>query len=180
MASKSIKPNSRGRKITHKNKEVIKILKWDHNIYNASHNLMHHYCKHHTHVSRWRKWLSSGAKNNGSKIKSLRGVSFLHKALCIYPKHSGGNSNNKIFTALKSWFYRGFKKREKTVQVQDIIHRSESAREMGSYGGTDHLSCCPKIDAPAEAWWILSSSCYRCKYGEHRPGTSMHWGPQQG
>ena len=36
-----------------------------------------------------------------------------HKALCIYPKHSGGKSNNKIFTALKSWFYGGFKKREK-------------------------------------------------------------------
>ena len=36
-----------------------------------------------------------------------------HKALCIYPKHSGGKSNNKIFTALNSWFYGGFKKREK-------------------------------------------------------------------
>ena len=33
--------------------------------------------------------------------------------LCIYPKHSGGKSNNKIFTALGSWFYGGFKKRAK-------------------------------------------------------------------
>ena len=55
MASKSINPNARGRKITHKKKEVSKILKRDYNIYNASHHLMHHYCKHHTHVSRWRK-----------------------------------------------------------------------------------------------------------------------------
>ena len=41
-----------------------------------------------------------------------RGIIF-HKSLCIYPKHSGGNSNNKIFTALKIWFYGDFKKREK-------------------------------------------------------------------
>ena len=41
-----------------------------------------------------------------------RGIIF-HKALCIHPKHSGGKSNNKIFTALKSCFYGGFKKRAK-------------------------------------------------------------------
>ena len=40
MASKSIEPIARGRKITHKKKEVSKILKWDHNIYNASHHIM--------------------------------------------------------------------------------------------------------------------------------------------
>ena len=42
----------------------------------------------------------------------MQGIIF-HKALCIYPKHSGGNSNNKIVTELNSWFYRGFKKQEK-------------------------------------------------------------------
>ena len=41
-----------------------------------------------------------------------QGIIF-HKALCIYPKHSGGKSNNKIFTAFKSCFYGGFKKRAK-------------------------------------------------------------------
>ena len=52
MASKSIKPNARVQKITRKKKEVSKILKRDYNIYNASHHHIHHYCKHHTHVSR--------------------------------------------------------------------------------------------------------------------------------
>ena len=55
MASKYIKPNACGWKITHNKKEVSKILKLYHNIYNTSHRPMHHYCKHHTHVSRWRK-----------------------------------------------------------------------------------------------------------------------------
>ena len=41
-----------------------------------------------------------------------RGIIF-HKSLCIYSKHSGGKSNKKIFTALKSWFYRDFKKQAK-------------------------------------------------------------------
>ena len=48
---------------------------------------------------------------NKNKVVT-RGIIF-HKALCIYPKHSGGKSNNKIFTVLKSWFYGGFKKRAK-------------------------------------------------------------------
>ena len=33
---------------------------------------------------------------------------------------------------------RGLQEAIKTVQVQDIIHRSEAAREMGSNGGTHH------------------------------------------
>ena len=33
---------------------------------------------------------------------------------------------------------RGLQEARKTVQVQDLIHRSESAREMGSNGGTHH------------------------------------------
>ena len=33
---------------------------------------------------------------------------------------------------------RGLQEASKTVQVQDIIHRSEAAREMGSNGGTHH------------------------------------------
>ena len=41
-------------------------------------------------------------------------------------------------TALKSWFYGGLQEASKTVQVQDLIHRSEAAREMGSNGGTHH------------------------------------------
>ena len=51
---------------------------------------------------------------NDSQVvqRRTRGIIF-HKALCIYPKHSGGKSINKIFTALKSWFNRGFKKRAK-------------------------------------------------------------------
>ena len=60
---------------------------------------------------------------------------------------------------------RGIQEASKTFQVQDLIHWSESAREMGSNGGTHHWSCCPKTDAPAEAWWILSPWCYGCKYG---------------
>ena len=31
---------------------------------------------------------------------------------------------------------RGLQEASKTVQVQDLIHRSEAAREMGSNGGT--------------------------------------------
>ena len=46
---------------------------------------------------------------------------------------------------------RGLQEASKTVQVQDLIHRSEASREMGSNGGTHNLSCCPKTDAPAEA-----------------------------
>ena len=46
---------------------------------------------------------------------------------------------------------RGLQEASKNVQVQDLIHRSEAAREMGSHGGTHHLSCFPKTDAPAEA-----------------------------
>ena len=45
------------------------------------------------------------------------GITF-HKALCIYPKHSGGKSNNKIFAALKSWFYGGFKKQAKLFKCR--------------------------------------------------------------
>ena len=60
-------------------------LKWDHNIYNAYHHLMHRYFKHHTQVSIWRKWFSSGAKNNGTKIKLLRGVSFSTKLYVSIP-----------------------------------------------------------------------------------------------
>lgn len=33
---------------------------------------------------------------------------------------------------------RGLQEASKTVQVQDLIHRSEAAREMGSNGGTHH------------------------------------------
>ena len=33
---------------------------------------------------------------------------------------------------------RGLQEASKTVQVQDIIHQSEDAREMGSNGGTHH------------------------------------------
>ena len=33
---------------------------------------------------------------------------------------------------------RGLQEARKTVQVQDLIHRSEAAREMGSNGGTHH------------------------------------------
>ena len=46
---------------------------------------------------------------------------------------------------------RGFQEASKTVQMQDLTHRSEAAIEIGSNGGTHHLSCCPKIDAPSEA-----------------------------
>ena len=66
-----------------------------------------------------------------------RGIIF-PKALYIYPNHSGGKSNNKIFTALKSWSYGGLQEASKTVQVQDLIHRSEASREMESNGGTHH------------------------------------------
>ena len=55
------------------------------------------------------KWYKE--QRNKNKVVT-RGI-ILQKALCIYLKHSGGKSNNKIFTALKSWFYGGFKKREK-------------------------------------------------------------------
>ena len=33
---------------------------------------------------------------------------------------------------------RGIQEARKNVQVQDLIHRSEAAREMGSNGGTHH------------------------------------------
>ena len=33
---------------------------------------------------------------------------------------------------------RGLQEASKTFQVQDLIHRSEAAREMGSNGGTHH------------------------------------------
>ena len=33
---------------------------------------------------------------------------------------------------------RGLQEASKTVQVQDLIHRSEAAIEMGSNGGTNH------------------------------------------
>ena len=33
---------------------------------------------------------------------------------------------------------RGLQEASKTVQVQDLIHRSEAAREMGINGGTHH------------------------------------------
>ena len=60
---------------------------------------------------------------NKKKVVTL-GIIF-HKALCVYPKHSGGKSNNKIFAALKSWFYGGFKKRAKLSKCRkDLIHRS--------------------------------------------------------
>ena len=32
----------------------------------------------------------------------------------------------------------GLQEASKTVQVQDLVHRSESSREMGSNGGTHH------------------------------------------
>ena len=50
-------------------------------------------------------------KWNKNKVFT-RGIIF-HKALYIYPKHSGGKCNNKISTALNSLFYGGFKKRAK-------------------------------------------------------------------
>ena len=55
------------------------------------------------------KW----CKEQWNKNKVVTCGIIFHKALCIYPKHSGGKSNNKIFTVLKSWFYGGFQKREK-------------------------------------------------------------------
>ena len=56
------------------------------------------------------KMILKWCKEQWNKIKVVtRGIIF-HKALCIYPKHSGGKSNNQIFAALKSWFYGGFKK----------------------------------------------------------------------
>ena len=35
-------------------------------------------------------------------------------------------------------FLQGLQEASKTVQVQDLIHRSEAARERGSNGGTHH------------------------------------------
>ena len=179
MTSKSIKPNSSGRNITHKKKEVSKILKWDHNIYNASHHIMHYYCKRHAHVSRWRKWFSSGTKNNGTKIKLLRRVSFSTK-FSVSTRIIVVESPTKNLHCDEDLVLWGLQEAIKTVQAQDLIHRSEAAREMGSNGGTHHWSCFPKTDAPAEAWWILSSFFYGCKDGEHRPGISIYLVPYQG
>ena len=55
------------------------------------------------------KW----CKEQWNKNKVVTQGIIFHKAFCIYPKHSGGKSNNKIFTVLKSWLYGGFNKQTK-------------------------------------------------------------------
>ena len=57
-----------------------------------------------------KKTILKWCKEKWNKKKVVTQGIIFHKALCIYPKHSGGKSNKKIFTTLKSWFYRGFKK----------------------------------------------------------------------
>ena len=99
------------------------------------------------------KWCKD--QRNKNKVVT-RGIIF-HKALCIYSKHSGGNSNNKIFTDLKSWFYGGFKKRAKLskcrisstgqklpekleVMVERIIDRvAQKQMPQQRPGGSFHL-----------------------------------------
>ena len=39
---------------------------------------------------------------------------------------------------VKEFFLRGLQEASTTVQVQDLIHWSEAAREMGSNGGMHH------------------------------------------
>ena len=59
------------------------------------------------------KMILKWCKEQRNKKKVVMWGIIFHKALCIYPNHIGGKFNNKIFTALKSWLYGGFKKREK-------------------------------------------------------------------
>ena len=59
------------------------------------------------------KMILKWCKEQWKKKKVVTRGIILHKALSIYPRHIGGKSNKKIFTALKSWFYGDFKKQAK-------------------------------------------------------------------
>ena len=81
-----------------------------------------------------------------------RGISF-QQATCLLPSHCKGCINSSQFQRMKQWFYGGFKKKDISLQAQDLLGWPEASKRLGAERVGDHCLCGRRDDADTVTKW---------------------------